>query len=65
MSAADARSLSVGICCPRTPSHKLISRDAAIARIPAVRRLSAAHHGLLEMPAACVLHACSLCASVR
>ena len=39
--------------CPLTqePAQALISCDAAGTRIPAVWRLSAAHHGLSAMPA--------------
>ena len=55
MSAADAHSLRAGVWWPRTPARTTagarISRDAVDTRIPAVRWLSAAHHGLPAMPA--------------
>ena len=59
MSAEETHSLRAGVFWPRIPAHALISRDGADTRIPAVQRLSAAHHSLSAMPAARVLLACS------
>ena len=59
-----ACSLGAGVCWHGTPARALISRDAVdTSRIPAVWRLTTAHHGLSAMPAASALLACSVRAS--
>ena len=60
------RLLRAGVCLHRIPACALISRDAGnTSMIPAVCRLSAAHHGLSAMPTAHALLAFLLRAGLR
>ena len=62
---SSTRSVRAGVCRHKTPTPALISHEAADTMIPAVWRLSAAHHGLSAMPATRTLLACSLHAGAR